>query len=200
MKNRNFKRGEIYWFDFGIAKGSEQGGIRPAMIIQNDIGNKYSPTVIVCPITSQIKKKEWPTHVYLSDYIKYGLRRPSQVITEQMKTTDKSQLGDYIGIIDKVVMDRVDKAIEISVNVGSAKHLSEPREIKVIKEKVEDIKDLDRFISMWFSKNNDTERIQDYIEDREIAIKDLEKYAEMNNINYRKYYSHVNYNRSRMAG
>lgn len=117
-----------------------------------------------------------------------------------MKTTDKTQLGDYIGMIDETVMDRIDKAIEISVNVGSAKNSYEPREIKVVKEKVEDIKDLDKFIKMWFSKNNDTERIQDYIEDRETAIKDLEKYAEMNNINYRKYYSPVNYNRLSMIG
>lgn len=57
MMNKNFKRGDIYWVDFGITKGSEQGGIRPAVIIQNNVGNKFSPTVIVCPITSEIKKK-----------------------------------------------------------------------------------------------------------------------------------------------
>ena len=106
--DRNFRRGYVYWVDFGLSKGSEQGGVRPSVIIQNDVGNRYSPTVIVCPITSEIKKKELPTHVYLNDYKKYGLKTPCQVIAEQMKTIDKRQIGDYIGEIDIEVMDKVD--------------------------------------------------------------------------------------------
>lgn len=198
--DRNFRRGYVYWVDFGLSKGSEQGGVRPSVIIQNDVGNRYSPTVIVCPITSEIKKKELPTHVYLNDYKKYGLKSPSQVITEQMKTIDKKQVGDYIGEIDVEIMDKVDKAIEISVNVGSAKSNYLPREIKVIKEKVEEIRELDSFIRMWFSKNTDIDRIKCYIEDREIAIKDLERYARINNINYREYYSPVNEEKVRLVG
>ena len=198
--DRNFKRGYVYWVDFGLSKGSEQGGVRPSVIIQNDVGNRYSPTVIVCPITSEIKKKELPTHVYLNDYKSYGLKNPSQVIAEQMKTIDKKQIGDYIGEIDIEVMDKVDRAIEISVNVGSAKSSYLPREVKVIKEKVEEIKDLDKFIRMWFSKNDDIDRISCYIKDREIAIKDLERYAKMNNINYREYYSPMREERVRMVG
>lgn len=198
--DRNFRRGYVYWVDFGLSKGSEQGGVRPSVIIQNDVGNRYSPTVIVCPITSEIKKKELPTHVYLNDYKKYGLKTPCQVIAEQMKTIDKRQIGDYIGEIDIEVMDKVDRAIEISVNVGSAKSSYLPREVKVIKEKVEEIKDLDKFIRMWFSKNDDIDRISCYIKDREIAIKDLERYAKMNNINYREYYSPMREERVRMVG
>lgn len=198
--NRQVKRGDVFWVDFGLTKGSEQGGVRPAVVVQNDIGNKYSPTVIVCIISSEIKKKELPTHVLLSEYKKYGLTKPSQVMAEQMKVRDKTQLGDYIGTIDGEVMSKIDKAIEISVNVGSAKHIIETREIRNIKEMVQEIKDLDKFIKMWFSKNNDIERIQSYIKDREIAIKDLERYAKINNIDCSKYYSLMSNERFRMVG
>lgn len=198
--NRQVKRGDVYWVDFGITKGSEQGGIRPSVVIQNDIGNKFSPTVIVCPISSEIKKKELPTHVLISDYKKYGLKQLSQVMTEQMKVRDKTQLGDYIGTIGVDIMCRIDRAIEISVNVGSAKNISESREVKVIKEMVEEIKDLDKFIQMWLRKNNNINDIQCYIKDREIAIKDLERYSRINNIDYREYYSPVRNERIRMVG
>lgn len=198
--NRQVKRGDIFWVDFGLTKGSEQGGVRPAVVVQNDIGNKYSPTVIVCIISSEIKKKELPTHVLLSEYKKYGLTKPSQVMAEQMKVRDKTQLGDYIGTIDGEVMSKIDKAIEISVNVGSAKHIIKTREVKVVKEMVEEIKDLDKFIKMWLRKNNDIERIQGYIKDREIAKRDLERYARINNIDYSKYYPLVNNERFRMVG
>lgn len=200
MLNKQVKRGDIYWVDFGITKGSEQGGIRPSVVIQNDIGNKFSPTVIVCPISSEIKKKELPTHVLISDYHKYGLKQLSQVMTEQMKVRDKTQLGDYIGTMDAQVMSRIDKAIEISVNVGSAKNIVESREVKVIKEMIEEVKDLDKFIKMWLRKNNDINNIQGYIKDREIVIKDLERYARINNIDYREYYSPMRNERIRMVG
>lgn len=197
---KEFKRGDIYWVDFGLSTGSEQGGVRPAVIIQNNIGNKFSPTVIVCPISSEIKKKELPTHVYLEKYKLYGLTKQSQVITEQIRTRDKKQLGDYIGYIDTEVMDKIDKAIEISVQVGSAKNPVERREIKVIKEKVEEIKSLDSFIKMWFNYNNDIDRIQNYISDREIAIKDLELYAGKFNLNYKDFYSPLCDEKVRMVG
>ena len=186
-----YKRGDICWVNFGNGNGSEQGGIRPAIIVQNDIGNKFSPTVIVCPISSEIKKKELPTHVYLDDYKLYGLKKPSQVITEQIRTRDKSELGDYIGSVDVKTMERIDRAIEISVQVGSAKDMTEKREIKVVKEKVEEIKSLDSFIQMWFSKNDDIDAIKGFLKDREIAIKDLVLYATKYNLNYKDYYNPV---------
>lgn len=189
MITRQCKRACIHWVDFGETKGSEQGGIRPAIIIQNDIGNKYSPTVIVCPISSEIKKKELPTHVYLENWKTYGLTKPSQVITEQIRTRDKAQLGDYIGCVDVDTMNKIDKAIEISVQVGSAKNIIEPREVKIVKEKVENIKTLDSFIKVWFMKNDDVDRIKGYLVDREIAIKDLELYANKFNLNYQEFYN-----------
>lgn len=200
MLNKQVKRGDIYWVDFGVTKGSEQGGIRPSVVIQNDVGNKFSPTVIVCPISSEIKKKELPTHVLISDYYKYGLKQLSQVMAEQMKVRDKIQLGDYIGTLDIEIMSRIDRAIEISVNVGSAKNITDSREVKNIKEMVEEIRDLDKFIKMWLRKNNDINNIQGYIKDREIVIKDLERYARINNIDYKEYYSPMINERIRMVG
>ena len=191
----------MHWVDFGITDGSEQGGVRPAVIIQNDIGNKYSPTLIVCPISSEIKKKELPTHVYLSEYKMYGLTKPSQVITEQIRTIDKTKVGDYIGYIDEDTVLKINKALEISVQIGGAKNIYEPREVKVIKDKVKDIEEIDSFIRMWLMKNNDVTAIKDYLIDREIMIKDLELYASKYNLDYKKMYNPMMYNSDvRMVG
>lgn len=192
MITRQCKRACIHWVDFGETKGSEQGGIRPAIIIQNDIGNKYSPTVIVCPISSEIKKKELPTHVYLENWRNYGLTKPSQVITEQIRTRDKAQLGDYIGCVDVDTMNKIDKAIEISVQVGSAKNIIEPREVRESKRKAQEIREIDSFLRMWFLKNDDINKVQEYIKDREIMIKDLELYSTRYNLDYREFYQPIN--------
>ena len=198
---RQYKRGNVHWVDFGITDGSEQGGVRPAVIIQNDIGNKYSPTLIVCPISSEIKKKELPTHVYLNNYKEYGLTKPSQVITEQIRTIDKSKVGDYIGYIDETAMLKVSKALEVSVQIGGAKNIYEPREVKIIKDKVKYIEEIDSFIRMWLMKNNDVTAIKDYLIDREIMIKDLELYASKYNLDYKKMYNPMMYNSDvRMVG
>lgn len=192
MITRQCKRACIHWVDFGETKGSEQGGIRPAIIIQNDIGNKYSPTVIVCPVSSEIKKKELPTHVYLENWRTYGLTKPSQVITEQIRTRDKAQLGDYIGCVDVDTMNKIDKAIEISVQVGSAKNIIEPREVRESKRKAQEIREIDSFLRMWFLKNDDINKVQEYIKDREIMIKDLELYSTRYNLDYREFYQPIN--------
>lgn len=192
MITRQCKRACIHWVDFGETKGSEQGGIRPAIIIQNDIGNKYSPTVIVCPISSEIKKKELPTHVYLENWRTYGLTKPSQVITEQIRTRDKAQLGDYIGCVDVDTMNKIDKEIEISVQVGSAKNIIEPREVRESKRKAQEIREIDSFLRMWFLKNDDMSKVQEYIKDREIMIKDLELYSTRYNLDYREFYQPIN--------
>ena len=92
------KRGDIFYADLSPVIGSEQGGIRPVIIIQNDIGNKYSPTVIVSAITSQINKAKLPTHVEISS-VEYGLNRDSVVLLEQIRTLDKKRLKEKIGHI-----------------------------------------------------------------------------------------------------
>ena len=107
------KRGDIYYADLSPVVGSEQGGIRPVLIIQNDIGNKYSPTVIATAITSQINKAKMPTHIEL-EANEYGLSKDSVVLAEQIRTIDKRRLKEKIGHLDDDLMTRVNEALEIS--------------------------------------------------------------------------------------
>lgn len=110
------KRGEIYFAQLNPVIGSEQGGIRPVLVVQNDIGNQYSPTTIVLAITSQINKAKLPTHVELRAD-KFGLEKDSVILSEQIRTIDKSRLKQRIAFLDEDMMGRVDNALEISVGL-----------------------------------------------------------------------------------
>ncbi len=108
------KRGDMFYADLSPVVGSEQGGIRPVLIIQNDTGNKYSPTVIAAAITSQTTKNKLPTHIEISS-TDNGLKADSVVLTEQIRTIDKSRLKEKIGHIDdNTIMNKVNDAIGIS--------------------------------------------------------------------------------------
>lgn len=108
------KRGELYYADLSPVVGSEQGGVRPVLVVQNDVGNKYSPTIIAAAVTSKINKAKLPTHIELpSD--SYGLAKDSVILLEQIRTLDKRRLKERIGELNPTVMDRVDKAILISL-------------------------------------------------------------------------------------
>ncbi|HWL22748.1 MAG TPA: type II toxin-antitoxin system PemK/MazF family toxin [Ureibacillus sp.] len=110
------KRGDVFFADLSPVVGSEQGGTRPVLIIQNDIGNRFSPTVIIAAITAQIQKAKLPTHVEI-DANKYGFERNSVILLEQLRTIDKSRLTDRITQLDDELMDRVDEALEISLGL-----------------------------------------------------------------------------------
>lgn len=103
------KRGDMYYADLSPVVGSEQGGVRPVLIIQNDVGNKYSPTVIAAAITSQTNKNRLPTHIKLNSQT-FGLMKNSVVLTEQIRTIDKSRLMEKIGQVDDSVMRQVNSA------------------------------------------------------------------------------------------
>ena len=107
------KRGEIYYADLSPVVGSEQGGVRPVLIVQNDVGNKYSPTVIAAAITSQINKAKMPTHIEV-DASEYGLAKNSVILLEQIRTIDKKRLKEKIGSIDDDLMEKVNDALVIS--------------------------------------------------------------------------------------
>ena len=107
------KRGDIFYADLSPVVGSEQGGVRPVLVVQNDVGNKYSPTVIVAAITSQINKAKMPTHIELIGD-DYGLSKDSVVLMEQIRTVDKRRLKEKIGHLDDELMTRVNEALEIS--------------------------------------------------------------------------------------
>lgn len=110
------KRGELYFADLSPVVGSEQGGIRPVLVVQNDIGNKYSPTIIAAAITSKLNKARLPTHIELSCK-EYGLEKDSVVLLEQIRTIDKTRLREKIGELSQVKMNQVNKAMMISLGV-----------------------------------------------------------------------------------
>ena len=112
------KRGDMFYADLSPVVGSEQGGIRPVLIVQNDTGNKYSPTVIAAAITSQIGKNKLPTHIEI-DSKEVGLKTDSIVLAEQIRTIDKSRLKEKIGHIDdEQVMGKINSALGISFGLG----------------------------------------------------------------------------------
>ncbi len=113
------KRGDIYYADLSPVIGSEQGGIRPVLIVQNDVGNKYSPTVIAAAITSQKYKNSLPTHIRVNAD-GCGLAKDSIVLLEQVRTIDKKRLKERMGNLDDVDMDRIDKALSVSFGLGGA--------------------------------------------------------------------------------
>ena len=107
------KRGDIFYADLSPVVGSEQGGMRPVLIVQNDTGNRHSPTVIAAAITSQMGKARLPTHIELSAH-NYGLSRDSVILLEQIRTIDKSRLRERMGKLDNDTMTKVDNAIAVS--------------------------------------------------------------------------------------
>ena len=107
------QRGDIFYADLSPVVGSEQGGIRPVLIIQNDTGNKFSPTVIAAAITSQMNKAKLPTHIEIGA-LEYGLQKDYVILKEQIRTLDKSRLRDKVGHVDNLLMYRVDRALTVS--------------------------------------------------------------------------------------
>lgn len=112
------KRGDIYYADLSPVVGSEQGGMRPVLIIQNDVGNRYSPTVIAAAITSRMGKTRLPTHIDVyAD--KVGLTKDSVILLEQVRTLDKKRLGEKMGHLDDEMMTAVNNAIAVSFGLGN---------------------------------------------------------------------------------
>ena len=113
----NIARGDIFYADLSPVIGSEQGGIRPVLVVQNDVGNKYSPTVIVSAITSQINKAKLPTHIEIRGE-EYGLVRDSVILLEQIRTIDKQRLREKTGHLDEILMNKVNEAISTSFGLN----------------------------------------------------------------------------------
>ena len=114
----NVKRGDIYFADLSPVVGSEQGGIRPVLIVQNDVGNKHSPTVIAAAITSQINKARLPTHIELSAR-SFGLTKDSVILLEQIRTIDKKRLREKVCHLDCEILKKVDQALSISLELDT---------------------------------------------------------------------------------
>lgn len=112
------RRGDIYYADLRPVIGSEQGGIRPVLIIQNDVGNKHSPTVICAAITSKMNKAKLPTHIEL-DASRYGIVKDSVILLEQLRTIDKKRLKDKVCHLDQEIMHKVNRALLVSLDLNT---------------------------------------------------------------------------------
>ena len=110
------RRGDIYYADLRPVVGSEQGGVRPVLIIQNDIGNRHSPTVICAAITSRMNKAKLPTHIELNA-VRYHMVKDSVILLEQLRTIDKTRLKDRICHLDSDIMEKVGRALQISLDL-----------------------------------------------------------------------------------
>ncbi|MBQ4648734.1 MAG: type II toxin-antitoxin system PemK/MazF family toxin [Clostridia bacterium] len=116
INTQGIRRGDIYYADLSPVVGSEQGGVRPVLIVQNDIGNKYSPTVIAAAITSQTGKTRLPTHIDV--LASAGLAKDSVILLEQIRTIDKRRLKEKMGHLDEAVMMKVNEAISVSFGLS----------------------------------------------------------------------------------
>lgn len=116
IRKSNVKRGEVYYANLSPVVGSEQGGYRPVIILQNDIGNKYSPTVIVAAITSKTDKKALPVHVSVPN--EFGLEENSVILLEQIRTIDKMRLEGLVGTVDEKTLNQTEKALNLSFDIN----------------------------------------------------------------------------------
>lgn len=114
MKDGNIRRGEIFLANLEPILGSEQGGIRPVLIIQNDMGNQYSTTTIIAPITSSVMKKEYPTNVFIKKEDS-TIKRDSTILLNQIKAIDKRRIIKKLGVLNSFTMNKVDRALKISL-------------------------------------------------------------------------------------
>ncbi|HIU10506.1 MAG TPA: type II toxin-antitoxin system PemK/MazF family toxin [Candidatus Avidehalobacter gallistercoris] len=112
----SLKRGDIFFAELNPVQGSEQGGVRPVLVVQNDVGNNFSPTTIILPITSKLSKAKLPTHVEISRR-ESGLSRDSVVLAEQIRTIDKVRLQQKVACLNEITMSRIDHAMEISMGI-----------------------------------------------------------------------------------
>ncbi|MGL5765297.1 MAG: type II toxin-antitoxin system PemK/MazF family toxin [Sarcina sp.] len=184
MINKMVKRGDIFWYNFGTGKGSEQGGLRPVVIVSNDTGNKFSPTVIVAVITSQ-SKNGLPTHVSINEYSEIGLKAPSKILTEQQRTIDKKFLGDYIGRIAEGTTKELNKALAVNVGIKSVK----PKYIEIIEKKIKNI-NFKEMVVFNMKANNCTNDEYYKMLNREIKedLKELEYTCRQRNVDINRYY------------
>ena len=114
----SIKKGDLYFADLSPVTGSEQGGIRPVLVVQNDVGNKYSPTIIVAAVTSRRNKADLPTHVEIAADVN-GLSKNSVILLEQLRTIDKTRLKERIGTIDRNRLPEVNEALSVSLGIDS---------------------------------------------------------------------------------
>lgn len=180
-------KGSIVWVNLRGNEGSEQGGVRPCIVISNDIGNKFSPVVTVAVITSKLSKAKLPTHVEVG--IREGLKKDSIILCEQIRTIDETRIGDCLGKISKDKMKELDKAINVSLALGEAgiNFMSLVEKTAIKKAKL--VYETDGAIRLMNEMGENLSLTRRYIQLREDRLNELEYYCRMNKLNYRDYYS-----------
>ena len=187
--SRVIKRGDVFDVDFGSDNvvGSEQADYRPCICIQNEVGNKFSPVVIVAVITSKLGKRKMPTHCQIGS--ESGLNMESLVLCEQIKTIDKSRIKNYIGKATTEVMNEVERAIKISLALGEEKYLTMSRESQTANMKAQLIVQTETTLRELMQDNMSTEIIDIYVAKRANRINELKEYCKQNRLDYTRFYS-----------
>jgi mRNA interferase MazF len=178
--NLEVKRGDILLVALNGCIGSEQGGTRPVVVTQNDIGNRYSPTIIGVPVTSEINKAKLPTHV---EIVGYGLEKQSVILAEQIRTIDKKRIIKYIGHLDEYMMEKVENALRVSLKIGDT------QKEKIAKDKALKIEKIECVLAT-LSQYGQTDNIvyKDKLKTRELYLNDLENFCSINKLNYKDFY------------
>jgi mRNA interferase MazF len=182
-----YKRGMVAWVDLD-GSNSVQRGIRPALIIQNDIGNKHSPTLIVAPLTTR-KKRDMPTHlIMLKEKYKF-LKSDSIVLLEQIVTVGKEKVGDYIGRLDTKDIVKLNTAISISLGlIEPQRNIIDIDTLKIIKSKVSAIKICDIMLSKCRDKEKNIDFVNDITQEKQDHIANLQRICLLNGLNMENYY------------
>lgn len=178
IENYNYERGQVYWIDLGEdTKGSEQNGFRPCVIVSNDMGNKYSTTLIVAILSSKIHKAKLPTHILLKKAEYKWLKKDSFIAMEQLRTIDKVRVSGYIGSINN---DIFNKALEISLGLKNTK--CNTRLYKAAEIKINYLKELKTFINMWISKGRSVNLIEEEVEEYVFKLNELYSFLNDNKL------------------
>ena len=188
---RQIKRGDIYLYNFGTKnRGSLQSKRRAVVVVSNAKNNRFSSVVLVCPITSSQTKKNLPTHLKV-DYKNAGLLKESIVLCEQIHSIEKCKLEKFIGshtVDDKM---KLNKALEVSIEVGNAEE--ELREFTLAREKEKQNSNLDNIIKLWLDRRKDISLIYDIIEERNARINELKEYCISNGLSFENFYNENEY-------
>ena len=188
---RQIKRGDIFLYNFGTEnRGSLQSKKRAVVVVSNAKNNRFSSVILICPITSSQTKKKLPTHLKV-DYKNAGLLKESIVLCEQIHSIEKCKLEKFIGSLTVDDKKKLNKALEVSIEVGNAEE--ELREFTLAREKEKQISDLDNIIKLWLDRRKDISLIYDIIEERNARINELKEYCISNGLPFENFYNENEY-------